>query len=798
MARYPIKQLKDKNENPFFPFNTLESVLVDGTDQNLADVLNNIYTKAEVNTMFATELSKFSVYPTQADLPSTAREGAVAATNENNVYLMYMYYSGAWRALTQKGDKGDTGAVGPTGPTGPTGPAGRDGAIQYTAGEGIDITNNTISVTNGAKAITQDTNIKDLDPGVYICNGDYKLYWSSDAYVKPKGILEVASHNTSTSRNFSIITKSFSYQTSSSSGGSLYPHLFVGEAPSNITPTIKRLDTLASDDVATAYNKGLMSSTDKAKLNGISAGAEVNVQSDWNESDNTSDSYIQNKPTVPTKVSDLDNDSGFIDNTVNDLTNYTLATDTGHSIDLSINTTTYIMTLALKNSAGTTISTDTVDLPLESVVVNGTYDSTNKKIVLTLQSGSTIDIPVGDLVSGLQTEITSNNKLSADLVDDTSTTNKFVTASDKTTWSGKQDALVSGTNIKTINGDSVLGNGNIEVASIGQLVATDYNTEAKALVLETLKPGVYYVYNGSTPTFYMKALSTSTGTRSISVNSSSQKFVLVITKTPTSTMSTNDHIGVLLTNKWGSNGSRWGGYIYTLQYNTTSSYGNLNVNEEVSGDSNLVTTSGIQTISGKKAFSTLPESSVVPTTDTQLVNKKYVDDSIVSPTDVQINGTSIVSSSTANIVTETAYDSTNNKIATMSDTELVMLTYGTSTWQDFIDAFNSNKIVYCYVNGRCAFMAYKSNLNVEFQYYRSVSSPTASSQVDEVFVYKLTNANVWTTTTRKASTSIATGTGINSSYDATTRTMTLSADTTTMATKQYVDTAIGAALNSSY
>ena len=181
MARYPIKQLKDKNELPFFPFNTLESVLVDGTGQNLADVLNNIYTKTEINTMFATELSKFSVYPTQADLPRTARDGAVAATNENNVYIMYMYYSGAWRALTQKGDKGDTGAMGPTGPTGPAGPqgvpgergatgptgatgpigpigpqgpagpagaAGRDGYKQYTAGTGINIdANDVISAT---------------------------------------------------------------------------------------------------------------------------------------------------------------------------------------------------------------------------------------------------------------------------------------------------------------------------------------------------------------------------------------------------------------------------------------------------------------------------------------------------------------------------------------------------------------------------------------------------------------------------------------------------------------------------
>lgn len=41
----------------------------------------------------------------------------------------------------------------------------------------------------------------------------------------------------------------------------------------------------------------------------------------------------------------------------------------------------------------------------------------------------------------VQPEIDSNNKLSADLVTDADTINKFVTATDKTAWSGKQDAL---------------------------------------------------------------------------------------------------------------------------------------------------------------------------------------------------------------------------------------------------------------------------------------------------------------------------------------------------------------------
>ena len=49
---------------------------------------------------------------------------------------------------------------------------------------------------------------------------------------------------------------------------------------------------------ATQSASGLMSSTDKTKLDGIASGAEVNVQSDWSQSDNTADDYIKNKPTV--------------------------------------------------------------------------------------------------------------------------------------------------------------------------------------------------------------------------------------------------------------------------------------------------------------------------------------------------------------------------------------------------------------------------------------------------------------------------------------------------------------------
>ena len=39
---------------------------------------------------------------------------------------------------------------------------------------------------------------------------------------------------------------------------------------------------------------------------------KVNVQSDWTQEVNTADDYIKNKPDIPTKVSDLTNDTGYI------------------------------------------------------------------------------------------------------------------------------------------------------------------------------------------------------------------------------------------------------------------------------------------------------------------------------------------------------------------------------------------------------------------------------------------------------------------------------------------------------
>lgn len=219
-------------------------------------------------------------------------------------------------------------------------------------------------------------------------------------------------------------------------------------------------------------------SSEKTKLQGIAAGAEVNVQSDWSVTDSTSDAYIANKPTIPTKVSDLTNDSGFTTNTgtitgitmngaskgtsgvvdlgtvITDVSGKADASAAIGTLSLAIDNTNYQITLSGTKVDGTTFTvSNVIDLPLESVVVNGSYNNTTKKVVLTLQNGNTVDFSVADLVAGLQSEITLTNKLSADLISD-GTTNKVVTATEKSTWNGKEDASNKVTSLSSSSTDT--------------------------------------------------------------------------------------------------------------------------------------------------------------------------------------------------------------------------------------------------------------------------------------------------------------------------------------------------------
>lgn len=86
-----------------------------------------------------------------------------------------------------------------------------------------------------------------------------------------------------------------------------------------------------------------------------------------------------------------------------DATSKTYVDTFGRSLEFTIDNSTYVMTLKLIDNNGNEISKKTVDLPLETMVVNGRYDDTNESLILELKNGQLITIPISDLISGLVT-----------------------------------------------------------------------------------------------------------------------------------------------------------------------------------------------------------------------------------------------------------------------------------------------------------------------------------------------------------------------------------------------------------
>ena len=126
---------------------------------------------------------------------------------------------------------------------------------------------------------------------------------------------------------------------------------------------------------------------------------------------------------------------------------------------------------------------------------------------------------------------------------------------------------------------------------------------------------------------------------------------------------------------------------------------------------------------------------------------------------------------------------------------MTILSYGHSTWDEFLEAYEANRIVYCKASsktnpatglqGRMAFFAYVqftsqgySTSKAEFQYYRSVFLHTDAQQGDQVFCYSLRpeNGGTWSVEVRQASSRVIAGTGLSSAYTTDKLTLSLDAD----------------------
>lgn len=84
----------------------------------------------------------------------------------------------------------------------------------------------------------------------------------------------------------------------------------------------------------------------------------------------------------------------------------------GSNVELSIDPTTYVMTVRLKNTVGAVLSTATVDLPLESMIIGGSYADGILTLKLRNEDGhiddNVINIDISDLIDGLVNITTYN------------------------------------------------------------------------------------------------------------------------------------------------------------------------------------------------------------------------------------------------------------------------------------------------------------------------------------------------------------------------------------------------------
>lgn len=405
----------------------------------------------------------------------TETGGIVEVTNKDGETTTITLTNGVDGEPGPRGEKGDTGSQGPRGETGPAGQNGRDGA------DGKD------AKINGVNTLT-------IEAG-------------SNINIEQEG------------STMTISATGGSGGTSDYSDLSNKPKINNVELSGNKTTSDLGIDI---PDVSNFITKDVNNLTNYTKTSDLSTVA-------------TSGSYndLSNKPTIPTTTNELTNNSGFITNAVNNLTYYYLKTETYSQSQINdlISAITTMSLKVVQTLPTEDISTTTIYLvPKQTAQTQDAYDEFIYVNNAWEHIGSTdIDltnyVTTSDLNTALLTKqdlIDSTHKISADLINDSSSTNKFVTASDKTTWSGKQDALVSGTNIKTINNNSILGSGNLTIE--GNLKFLDVSTYSVSnpLYFDSLEVGSYILYDSrqnyggnSTITITFKGKTGSTGSATI-------------------------------------------------------------------------------------------------------------------------------------------------------------------------------------------------------------------------------------------------------------------------------------------
>ena len=159
----------------------------------------------------------------------------------------------------------------------------------------------------------------------------------------------------------------------------------------------------------------------------IKAQVELNTEDIGNlqtDVGNLQDRATHDEELIETNRQNISTNATEISNIKRD---YSLITETGNKLSISIDSN-YIMTITLKDKNNNILSSASVDFPIESAIVNASYNNSTKEITFTLQNGNTLVVPIGDIISGLASQ--SDLEALANRVQ--TIENDYLTSADKT------------------------------------------------------------------------------------------------------------------------------------------------------------------------------------------------------------------------------------------------------------------------------------------------------------------------------------------------------------------------------
>lgn len=305
-----------------------------------------------------------------------------------------------------------------------------------------DVTVNGTSVlSNGTATVTVPTATSDItnDSG-YITIADVpaqvQANWnesdtSAASYIenKPQNLVQDASY-VHTDENFTSAEKS--KLAGIEAGAEVNVQADWTEADSSSDAYIANKPQNLVQDASYVHTDENFTSAEKTKLAGIAAGAEVNVQSDWAEEDNTSDAYIANKPQ------NLVQDASYV-HTDENFTSAEKTKLSGIEAGAQVNTVTDVevdgVSVVSQGVASITLPT----VPVTDVTVNGTSVVSN--------GTAAVVVP-----AQVQSDWSESDTTSAAYIDNKPDLSVYATTSAMTSaLADKQDTLTAGTNVQITN-----------------------------------------------------------------------------------------------------------------------------------------------------------------------------------------------------------------------------------------------------------------------------------------------------------------------------------------------------------